>query len=137
MKTALPALALLLAACTDLGGGNNIARPAEPEADLVVTAVQDGTRVSMRSGETIEVRLEANETTPYRWEIETAPAILSALGSRYAAEPGAERRTGAGGTRIFRFEAASPGEGELRFAHDSAGSDREPVGRFTIHVTVR
>jgi len=138
MKTALAALVLLLAAaCTGGDDGNTIAQPSEPSADRVVTAAQNGTRLSMRPGETLEVRLGANETTPYRWEIEATPPLLSPRGNRYSAEAGAEQRTGAGGTRIFRFEAVAHGEGRLRLAYASGGSAREPVEQCRLRSTVR
>jgi inhibitor of cysteine peptidase len=68
-----------------------------------------GRTVELRAGETLEVRLNENPGTGYRWAVELARGFEE-LGSRF--ESGGA--VGAAGVRVFQFRAPRAGNYELR-----------------------
>src|SRR5574337_665542 len=79
-----------------------------PPASVQLTAADVGRHIDLRLGQEIEVRLEANPTTGFRWQmVHAAPAVLDSLsGETYAPAPTAPGVVGGGGTVAWRFRVA-------------------------------
>ena len=101
---ALVAAAALLAACGDDGG-------ATVELDVTDSLSE----VSLDVGDRVEVRLEANPTTGYSWEVGPLPDGLQLVSSEFE-EPGGSL-VGAAGTQVFGFDVVGAGGGILRFEY--------------------
>lgn len=94
--------AVFLAACGDDGG----------------TTVELGatdSEVSLDVGDRLDVRLEANPTTGYSWELSPLPEGLRLVSSEFE-EPGGSL-VGAAGTQVFVFDVVGSGDGVLRFEY--------------------
>lgn len=100
---AVVAAAALLAACGD--GGTTV------ELD----ATDSLSEVSLDVGDRLDVRLEANPTTGYSWELGPLPEGLELVSSEFE-EPGGSL-VGAAGTQIFGFDVVGPGDGDLQFEY--------------------
>jgi predicted secreted protein len=92
-------------------------------------ARDDGATITLRAGETVELRLAENPTAGFRWRIEGAPACRVA---EDFFEPGPER-AGAGGTRVWRIAADHETELALAYARPWGGP---PAARFAVRIRV-
>ena len=101
---ALVAAAALLAACGDDGG-----------TTVELDATDSLSEVSLDVGDRLDVRLEANPTTGYSWELGPLPVGLELVSSEFE-EPGGSL-VGAAGTQVFGFDVVGPGDGILRFEY--------------------
>jgi len=66
----------------------------------------------VRPGDDIEIVLEENPTTGYRWVDAMAPGILALQQSKFAPDGGGA--IGAGGIRLLSFRAERAGTTDLR-----------------------
>jgi hypothetical protein len=125
IRSAFLLAALLVAACGPQDPSARREQSRFPPADFTVTAAQDKSIVTLRPGQTLEVRLQGNSTIypPVTWSIAAAPSILRPSGEQVLSEGGPEL-VGAGATWIFRFTAQAEGRGELVF---SSGESRQRV----------
>jgi predicted secreted protein len=93
-----------------------------------------GTTYTVHRGDEVIVSLVENQTTGYRWQVESGAPVLQMTADRYDAGGNAP---GAAGTRILRFTAATPGDTELRLTSRRPWErDGVPADEFavTIHV---
>ena len=107
------------------------------QAALALEAKDNGNQIDVQKGQTITIKLEANPTTGYTWEVvESEGAILRQVGeTEYEAE---SDLIGAGGVQTLRFEAVEAGEIELRLVyHRPWETDVEPLETFSLQVTVK
>jgi inhibitor of cysteine peptidase len=88
------------------------------------------------SQQTIEVRLPENPTTGYRWAIsDHDQKVLPFQGDRFVSPT---TQVGAGGTRVFEFQAAGAGSTTLRLKQFRAWEgDSSIIGKFEIKVNVK
>ena len=62
------------------------------------------------------VQLEGNATTGYSWDYTIVPdGIVNEVSHDYVQSDAAQGTAGAGGTYIFTFEGAAPGQAEITF----------------------
>jgi predicted secreted protein len=95
----------------------------------------DGRRIDLPLGEVLEIRLEENPTTGFRWHLAAGggPACV-ASGDSFEA---AGRRPGQGGQHVWRFRAAKPGEAAIELHYARAWQPGEPAGRrFGLRLRV-
>jgi len=107
------------------------------QAALALEADDNGNEITLNKGQTLTIKLEANPTTGYTWEVvESEGAILRQVGeTEYEAE---SDLIGAGGVQTLRFEAVEAGEIELRLVyHRPWETDVEPLETFSVQVTVK
>src|SRR5262245_8197601 len=81
-------------------------------AEIEVTA--SGSSVRVRVGDEILLRVPEIPTTGYAWTVSAVDPALHLVESTYRGESG-EPTPGAGGQRVIRLRAASPGEADARF----------------------
>jgi hypothetical protein len=117
----LPAAAALLAACGPQDPAARREQSRFPPADVVATASQANAAIPLRSGQTLEIRLDGNSTIypPVTWSLAAAPPILRPSGEEVLSED--PEAMGAGATWIFRFTAVAEGRGRLAFNGGESG----------------
>lgn len=87
-----------------------------PNAPLVLKDGANGGTHAVRVGEAIEVRLQANKTTGYDWQLGPLPnGVLRKTGDNYIAPNG--NMPGAGGVHVFRFTVAKRGQATIRLVY--------------------
>jgi predicted secreted protein len=99
---------------------------------LRLTREDAGGHYAVRLGSRIEVRLDENPGTGYRWESRVDPHLLPQVADHYEAST---ERPGASGTRVTTFEAVRPGTTELRFVRRRAW-ETSPTDELLVHVEV-
>ena len=80
-------------------------------------------------GERFTVRLAANATTGFEWQLEL-PGFLTLVGDEYEA-PDDQAGVGAGGTQVFELAVAAAGEGTVELAY------RQPFDEATPPTELR
>ena len=120
--------------------GSLLLASCRPRAPVQLTAADVGRSIDLRLGQEIEVSLQANPTTGYRWEmVQAAPAVLDVLsGQTYAPAPSAPRVVGGGGTVTWRFRAARAGHDSLQLVYRRPWEpDGAPAQTFKCDITVQ
>jgi inhibitor of cysteine peptidase len=107
------------------------------QAALALEADDNGNEITLNKGQTLTIKLEANPTTGYTWEVvETEGAILRQVG-----DPEFEADSdllGAPGTQTLSFEATEAGHMELRLVyHRPWETDVDPLETFSVQVLVK
>jgi len=96
----------------------------------------DGNRVTLRTGDEIEVTLEGNATTGFSWElVEFDPAVITALAEPVYEETDTDL-VGAGGKWTWTLAAQEPGECAVRFIYHRTWEDEPPEATFAFIATV-
>jgi len=90
-------------------------------------------------GEEFVIKLKANPSTGYHWEISKglSDSGLSLLEESYepAPNPSDKPRLGGGGTKIWRFRAGKKGQTTLTFVYQRSGEkEPEQIKRFRVEV---
>jgi len=145
LTIALLCAGLLLGGCADLGSPTYLPtqpRKPRPAAAPEPVAPKAGRTLSVDVGETIDLTLDANPTTGFRWFLAQPPdsLVLTLESHVYQSDPGGAGRSGAGGREIFRFRGVSPGSATLVLEY-ARPWEREkgvaPAQRHAISVRVR
>jgi predicted secreted protein len=98
------------------------------------TEQDNGATVSLRPGESFELRLAENPTTGHRWHLaEWDHSILEVTRAEF--HPPDTPQAGAGGEHVWEFVARAPGTLSLRLAYRRGGS-ASPAKAFSLHVSV-
>jgi inhibitor of cysteine peptidase len=80
--------------------------------EIIITEVDDGKSLRVRTGDSFVVRLRESPTTGYRWAIDTTnAAVLSPRRSEFVQD--AEAAIGGGGLRNFEFQTLRQGTADL------------------------
>jgi inhibitor of cysteine peptidase len=87
---------------------------------------------SVHVGDQIQVRLQENPTTGYRWEPDIDPHVLREVDDRYA---GSVDRRGEPGLRVKTFEAVAPGSTQLRLV-ERRSWETTPSDEFVVHIDI-
>lgn len=113
-----------------------ITRALAAGPQLTLDQDDDGSTITVKAGDTIQVVLEGNPTTGYTWTAalsEEDASILQQIG-----EPAYETGggIGAGGVYTFRFKALAAGEATLKLVYAQPWSSALPEETFTVTVKV-
>lgn len=89
--------------------------PAESTVDKTLTASDNGSKVTLKVGDTLRVALDSNPTTGYSWQATSSDtAVLTQAGdSTFELPTGATPRPGAGGVQVMNFQAVGKGSATL------------------------
>jgi inhibitor of cysteine peptidase len=104
---------------------------------LTVTDADNGTRVEIRSGEILAVRLSAQLGTGFGWKVAAAGKNIEQKGEpqQVAKE---RQKPGAPDYQVFRFKAVEKGESELKLLYTEGwNKDAKPLRDFTVTVIVQ
>jgi len=128
ITAAIVALVVMVAAAV-------AAQSDDDTATTRLTLTDDGAAVVLDEGGTLILDLEANPTTGFTWEIDTADESVL----RLAGEPAYQSDSdlpGSPGTITFTFEAVGAGETELRLVYHRPWEDVSPIQTFSLSITV-
>jgi predicted secreted protein len=109
--------------------------------DVVVSLSDNGSQVELDQGEILAIKLEANQTTGFWWEVaQFDSSILEQMGSGvyYMDDTEDPPPPGTGGVKVYRFKALSAGETSLEIVlRNSTDEDVASVHIFSLQVAVR
>jgi inhibitor of cysteine peptidase len=101
---------------------------------LEVNEAQNGSELEMRIGEPLQLRLQENPTTGYRWQVESSGGPVLELAEQFF-EP-AREGYGAGGVRRWVFRSAQEGVALLEMARRRSW-ERQAIETFKVTVRVK
>ena len=125
---------LMLVGCVPTN--QNPPTPQGPAQTIRLNQNDDGSSVSLRVGDTLEVDLPANPSTGFGWQ-SSFPMfpVLEALGQpEFIPDSGA---IGAGGRVKLRYQASLSGTVQLSLVYRRSFENQPPAGTFGVKVTVR
>jgi predicted secreted protein len=100
-----------------------------------LTDPTNGTKVTLRPGGKLQVKLDSNPTTGYFWYLKDIDASqLDQLSDDYFADPAPEGITGSGGHQMFVFEGLAPGKSKLKLSYERSPQDVAETLTLTIRV---
>jgi inhibitor of cysteine peptidase len=103
--------------------------------DISLDEGDDGSRITLEAGQTVDIRLEGNPTTGFTWEVaEVDDAILRQIGE-IEFDP-FSGLIGSAGIQTLRFEAVGSGQMTLKLAYHRPWETEPSLDTFNIHVTV-
>ncbi len=95
--------------------------------------------ITLAVGNTLDVKLGSNYSTPYRWKPETQigdPSVLKQNSHEFV-QPTSDA-LGAPGTEMWTFSALKPGTTTITTSYASiVGKDPKPTCAYTAMVTVQ
>ena len=101
-----------------------------------LTLDDDGVRVVLSEGDTIEVALDGNATTGFSWVLVEFDDDVVAVEGDSAYEVEDTELVGVGGTWTWVLVARQPGETIVRFAYQRSWEDEPPEATFSFTVSV-
>ena len=113
---------------------------AAPGKTVVLETKDNGASVTVKAGDTIQIKLRSNRTTGYSWaEIKdkTDAKVLKSDGGNYEVNAHPEGMVGVGGVETFTFTAVAPGRTEIALGYARPWEkDKEPAQSFKATVVV-
>ena len=107
---------------------------------VVLESKDSGASVTVKAGDTVQVKLRSNRTTGYSWaEIKdkTDAKVLKSDGGNYEVNAHPEGMVGVGGVETFTFTAVAPGKTEIALGYARPWEkDKEPAQSFKATVVV-
>ena len=115
-----------------------VAAPGSVSADTVAER-DDAVRVSIRTGQTLVIRLRENPSTGYRWRVvrRPRPAVLRYRSRRFVSSDCPAGSTGCPGHRFYRYAAEETGVTSLTLKLYPPGRGTRAVQTFRLTVRVR
>lgn len=105
-----------------------------PGIDL--TAANNGETINADVGQTLNIKLDSNITTGYKWNLvtEPTPKILKLVSSQYNTPAGGA--LGTGGSETWQFQVVGTGTTTLKLAYFRPSSPNEVGKVYTLTVQV-
>ncbi len=103
-----------------------------------LTAKDNGTAVTVKTGDTFTVKLEGNPSTGYTWEAQDLDTRLLEQVGDAEFSGGVPGMVGSGGDLTLTFKALQPGTTTLTLVyHRPWEKDVDPIDTFSVTVTVK
>lgn len=100
-----------------------------------ITEDSNGSEIDMAAGETLEVRLQENRSTGFKWVLESAGEGICALVGDAFENGGAI--PGQSGTHRWEFRAEQAGSGTITLSYRRPWEEKQTPDRsFTLRVRV-
>jgi len=113
---------------------------AETPTVIDLDAANNGASLETTTGQTINITLDSNITTGYKWNLVTEPdaKVLKLLSSQYV-EPGASNPpvVGAGGKEIWKFQTTGRGTASLKLAYFRPFDPGQVAKEFSVTFIVK
>ncbi len=113
---------------------------AETPSVIDLDAANNGVSLETTSGQTINITLDSNITTGYKWNLVGQPDanVLKLMSSQYV-EPGAGNppAVGAGGKEIWKFQTTGRGTTSLKLAYFRPFDPGQVAKEFSATVVVK
>ncbi len=101
-----------------------------------LTLDDNGERLALAPGDTIEVTLEGNATTGFSWQlVDLDPTVITTEGAAVYETKDTEL-VGAGGAWTWTLVAQQPGECVVRFVYHRSWEDDQPEASFSFTANV-
>jgi inhibitor of cysteine peptidase len=113
---------------------------AETPSAIDLDAANNGTTLETTSGQTINITLDSNFTTGYKWNLVTEPnaQVLKLLSSEYVAPAASSPPlVGAGGKEIWKFQTTGRGTTSLKLAYFRPFDPSQVAKEFSATVVVK
>ena len=104
-----------------------------------LTESNNGQSLSLKVNEMVQIRLESNITTGFKWNLsnETDTGIVSLISSDYKQTSTDKELVGAGGYETFTFKANSKGNTAIVLTYNKPWEEGvEPLKTFKINIIV-
>ena len=96
-----------------------------------------GSTQKVNVSDIIQIKLNSNPSTGYKWEIETCDtSILEPQKQEYEASNPGDKRPGMGGTSALRFKAIAAGQTLLKLIYRRPGDKEEPSKYNVFEITI-
>lgn len=117
-----------------------VAEKAAAGKTVVLETKDNGASVTVKAGDTVQVKLRSNRTTGYSWaelKDKTDAKVLKSNGGSYEVNAHPEGMVGVGGVETFTFTAVAPGRTEIALGYARPWEkDKEPAQSFKATVVV-
>lgn len=104
-------------------------------ADIVISEADLGREVAARVGDALVVQLPENPTTGFRWGLASPKSDVLDL-AREEFQASSQAGVGAGGLRVFRFDAKRTGSARIELKLARAWEHAAPKAAFGVDVKV-
>ena len=116
------------------------AKAAEPAPKTVeMTKDDNGKSVTVRPGDTVQIKLKSNRTTGYSWALtgKLDEKVLKSEGNEYKVDEHPAGMVGVGGNDVWTFKALAAGRTEIVLGYARPWEkDKEPAQAFKLTVVV-
>ena len=113
---------------------------AETPPGIDLDAANNGVTLETTSGVTINLTLDSNATTGYKWSLVTDPngSVLKLVSSDYVSPSSSGTPlVGAGGKQIWKFQATGRGTTSLNLAYFRPFDPTQVAKQFTATIVVK
>jgi predicted secreted protein len=93
-----------------------------------------GRQIPLNPGDLLEVWLEENRTTGFRWNLEARGEPECSLQADFFQL--ASARVGSGGTHCWRFRAERPGSATIELHYRRSWESGAPARKFSLRINV-
>jgi inhibitor of cysteine peptidase len=110
----------------------------DPTGSVDVTEAQNGTIVTAKPGNLVNVKLPANPSTGYNWELRDFEAGVAMLrASEFVAPDGQNMFFGGPGTTVVTLQALEPGTQDIRLVYRRPWEPEDRIdGTFAFRLEV-
>jgi inhibitor of cysteine peptidase len=105
-----------------------------------LTASNNGAMVDASVNQILNITLDSNVTTGFKWNLVTEPdaKILKFVSSEYVPPaPSSTPRVGAGGTEVWKFQAVGAGSTTFKLAYFRPFDPKDVAKEFSVTVAVK
>jgi predicted secreted protein len=111
-------------------------QPAPPiPAPPVYTDSSNGKTVSLPAGTIFYVKLSANPSTGYEWNLSVSSG-LKVLSQKYIPSPAPKGIVGAGGYELWEIQTIKPGANWVKACYSRPWEKQPPIKKFLLNVKV-
>lgn len=103
---------------------------------IAVTESNNGREYSLAPGHTLNLMLNSNPTTGYRWTASYDEEMLALVGKDYQTDTQSGNLVGQGGHDFWRFKALKAGSTEIKMTYARSWESVQPLKTFTLKVII-
>lgn len=105
---------------------------------LTLTKVQNNQTIELSLGQAIEIRLDENPTTGYRWVFKMTPQLESDDSFEMKSSKSNQRAlVGAGGVRVIKLKPAQKGAYDIKATYQRSWETKAPIQTISYHLIVK
>ncbi|KTB80849.1 protease inhibitor I42 family protein [Pseudomonas syringae] len=111
---------------------------AQTPKHIVSIDTQSDCPLTLKSGQTLILKLPSNPTTGFRWLTQNpAQSVLRSLGPEVYANAESKEMVGSGGQSVWRYKATDAGTGKLMMTYQQPWAPEVPPDQtFECAITV-
>jgi len=111
----------------------------EQPATIDLTASNNGVTLETTANQTINLTLDSNATTGYKWNLAAEPdsTVLKLVSSEYVVPKTGTPVVGAGGKEVWKFQTTGRGTTSLKLAYFRPFDPQQVAKEFSATVVVK